>query len=174
MSNQRLLKKVEITSTVNSINIDDVFSEEYDKYIINMHSVTFSNGTYLHGRVIDTTGYSVNSSVYDYATGYCPSTGSVLTEERAQNVVEWESLGFGGAGSDYYMNIIMQITNPTDTTKYTFYESHCAGFRNTPAHYLWKSIGVFSQFDPIGGLELFPRTGTLTGGVFHVYGLARN
>ena len=174
MSNLRLLKKIVVSSSVNSVNLDNVFSEEYDKYIIKMNNVQTSSATYLHGRVIDFSGRSVGTGKYDYATGYCPSTGSAFTEERGVSEIEWESLGFQGAGADYYGSYDMTISNPADSTKYTFYQSHCVGIRNTPAIYLWKSVGVYKEFEPIGGLELFPRAGTLDGGVFHVYGIGRN
>ena len=174
MSNIRLLKKTIVSSSVNSVNLDNIFSEDFDKYIININNLHTSSATYLHGRVIDFSGRSANTAEYNYATLYSPSTSTSATEERGVNKTEWESLGYQGAGADYNGMYNITISNPADSTKYTFYQSHCVGVRSTPAVYLWKSVGMYSDFEAIGGLELFPRAGTLDGGVFHVYGVGRN
>ena len=170
MSNARLLEKVEVTSSVNSVNVLG-FTEEYDKYIVSLKNIETSNATYIHARVIDFADRSIPNGEYDYSTGYAPSSGSTWSFEGGTDKVEWESLGFQGSGSDYHGSITMQVFNPASSTSYTSYTSQCVGFRNSNIIYGWNSIGNFEALDPIKGIEFFPRAGTIDNAIIHVYGI---
>lgn len=170
MSRARLLKKVEVTSSVNSVNVL-AFTEEYDTYIVSLKNIELSSATYIHARVIDFADISIPNNKYDYFTEYGPSTGTTWTSESNTDAVEWESLSFQGAGSDYHGSITMHVFNPASSTSYTSYISQSVGFRNTPAVYGWNSIGNFEALDPIKGIEFFPRVGTIDNVIIHVYGI---
>ena len=172
MSNLRLINETEITSTINTLNITDVFTDDFDIYVIEGIDIAMTNngGDYLYGRVISS-GSEITSN-YDYASGYMPSSGTVLTEERLTSRTEWESLNFIGAGTDDIGNITMYIFNPTNSSAYTFYTLQGSSFR-TPStiNYMWKGIGVQKSTTSITGIQFSAKTGNMDSGKFRTYGL---
>ena len=173
MSNLRLINETEITSTINTLNITDVFTDDFNIYVIEGIDIAMTNngGTYLYGRVINSSGSEITSN-YDYASGYMPSSGTVLTEERLTSRTEWESLNFIGAGTDDIGNITMYIFNPTNSSAYTFYTLQGSSFR-TPStiNYMWKGIGVQKSTTSVTGIQFSAKTGNMDGGKFQIYGL---
>tara|TARA_A100001388_G_scaffold232025_1_gene184536 strand:- start:298 stop:831 length:534 start_codon:yes stop_codon:yes gene_type:complete len=173
MSNLRLINETEITSAINTLNITDIFTDDFDIYVIEGIDIAMTNGggDYLFGRVINSSGSEITSN-YDYASGYIPSSGSALTEERLTSRTEWESLNFIGAGTDDIGNITMYIFNPTNSSSYTFYLLQGSSFR-TPntINYMWKSIGVQKSTTSVTGIQFSAKTGNMDSGKFRTYGL---
>ena len=173
MSNLRYLNTTEISAAVNSVNITDIFTDDYDIYVIQGTGITMTNsgGDYLFSKVIDSGGTALASN-YSYASGYISSTGSSMAEERLDGRTEWESLNYIGAGTDDYGNITMYIYNPTNASSYTFYTLQGSSFR-TPSTiaYMWKSIGSHESATDITGIQFSAKTANMDGGKFTVYGL---
>ena len=173
MSNLRYISTTEITSAVNTLNISDVFTDDFDIYVIEGTGITMTNGggDYLYGRVINSSGSEITSN-YDYASQYLPSSTTTIAEERLTSRTEWESLNFIGAGTDDIGNITMYIFNPTNSSAYTFYTLQGSSFR-TPStiNYMWKGIGVQKSTTSITGIQFSAKTGNMDGGKFEIYGL---
>ena len=173
MSNLRYISTTEITSAVNTLNITDVFTDDFDIYVIEGIDIAMTNGggDYLFGRVINSSGSELTSN-YDYATGYIPSSSSTLTAETGSSKTEWESLNFIGAGTEDIGNITMYIFNPTNTSSFTFYSLQASSFR-TPStiNYMWRSVGAHESTASITGIQFSAKTGNMDSGKFKIYGL---
>jgi len=172
MSNLRLINETEITSTINTLNITDVFTDDFDIYVIEATDIAMTNGggDYLFGRVINSSGSEITSN-YDYASQYIPSSSGVA-EERLTSKTEWESISFIGNGTNDTGEMYMYIFNPTNSSSYTFYLSQTMSYRtSTPQSYTWRSIGVQKSTTSVTGIQFSAKTGNMDGGTFRTYGL---
>ena len=172
MSALRLINETEITTAVNTLNITDVFTDDFNIYFIKATDIAMANGggDYLFGRVINSSGSPINSD-YDYASQYVPSSTSVAVENLS-NRTEWESLSFIGNGANDTGEMTMYIFNPTNSSSYTFYISQTISYRvATPQSYTWKSIGVQKNTTSITGIQFSAKTGNMDSGKFTTYGL---
>jgi len=172
MSNLRLINETEVTTTINTLNITDVFTDDFDIYVIEATDIAMTNGggDYLFGRVINSSGSEITSN-YDYASLYLPSSTSTA-EEKLTNRTEWESLTFIGNGTNDTGEMTMYIFNPTNSSSYTFYLSQTSSFRTaTPQMYFWKSIGVNKNTISVTGIQFSAKTGNMDSGKFRTYGL---
>ncbi len=173
MSNLRYISTTEITSAVNTLNISDVFTDDFDIYVIEGTGITMTNGggDYLYGRVLNTSGSELTSD-YWYASGYLPSSSNTMAEEKSTSSTEWESLNYIGAGTNDLGNITMYIYNPTNSSAYTFYTLQGSSFR-TPStiNYMWKSIGMQKSYTSVTGIQFSAKTGNMDNGKFEIYGL---
>jgi len=172
MSNLRLINETEITSTINTLNITDVFTDDFDIYVIEGMDIAMTNGggDYLYGRVINSSGSEITSN-YDYASLYLPSSTS-SAEERLTSRTEWESISFIGNGTNDTGQITMYIFSPTNSSSYTFYISQTNSYRSaTPQMYLWKSVGVQKSIASVTGIQFSAKTGNMDNGKFRIYGL---
>tara|TARA_R100000231_G_scaffold4219_3_gene7245 strand:- start:7450 stop:7983 length:534 start_codon:yes stop_codon:yes gene_type:complete len=173
MSNLRLINSTEITSAVNSVNITDVFTDDFDIYKVVGVDIAMTNGggDYLYGRLINSSGNEITSD-YDYVSGYINSGGSTMTKEFGSNKTEWESLNYIGAGTNDIGSITMYIFNPTDPQSYTFYILQGSSFR-TPStiNYMWKGIGVLKNLGTIKGIQFSAKTGNMDSAKFRIYGI---
>lgn len=170
MSSLRLISETEITSTINTLNIYDVFTDDFDIYLIQGKEITMTSNDYLHGRVINSNNLEETSN-YSYASKYIPSSSSVA-EERLASRTEWESFSFIGNGTNDSGEIAMYVFNPTNAASYTFYISQATSFRtSTPQIYHWKSIGSHESATSITGIQFSAKTGNMDGGKFRIYGL---
>ena len=86
MSNLRLLNDTTITSGVSLVNIEDVFSADFDIYkiVINGMTTVGTTGTSPNFRYINSRGSVVSASNYDYAH-LIMRTDANFTEQRSTN-----------------------------------------------------------------------------------------
>ena len=170
MSNLRLINETEITSSVSSVDITDVFSADFDIYKIVTDEIS-TTGTATTGakiRLINSSGSVITASNYDYA--YLSMTdGSAFVEVRSTNnssVEEFFGLGYQSpqtAGSVTY------CFNPFSSSSYTFFvnQSTSGSLRVT------KNISVLKQTASMTGFQVFDSTGArpFDSGVIKTYGL---
>ena len=173
MSNLRLINETTTTAGVQTVNITDVFSSDFDIYKI-VGAVNLANNSTATGfnlRFINSSG-TVISTDYDYGqlamkgeAGF--GENSSTSETRLWNVFGALDDGGQSAGNVAY------IFNPYSSSSYTFclWQSSSKPSGNLR---VYKGIGVLHQTNSITGFqaELNESAGEFaSGGKIKVYGL---
>ena len=172
MSALRLIKQIEVTNGVSTVNIDNVFSADFDIYKITSHSVSSTASiSDVLVRLINSSGSAITSSVYDWA--YLRSQyGGTQSESRSTNNNHTRLYGVsydnpeGTSGMGY-------IFNPYSSSSYTFFtaQNHSI-WNNENSLEQRKYIAVNKSFVSCTGLQLYLVSGAFgTGTVFRIYGL---
>ena len=168
MSALRFIKE-QSASTVNSISITDIFSEDFDTYNIQYVGGNYSGGTSLDGRLINASGNIISDSNYDYARSMTRSdTGEY--DSYSANVSYFRS--FGEVGHTFAGNA--WIINPYDNSSYTFViNQNAGGLSGGSTFFGMKHTSVYTKFHRATGLNLFTdNTGATIDITVRVYGLA--
>jgi len=172
MSNLRLINETEITSSVSSVDITDVFSADFDIYkiVIPQMVTTGVASTDVAYRFINSSGSIISSSNYDWASlgllAYNPfqenkATGETYIRKLGQADQEPEGVG-----------IASYIFNPFSSSSYTFtlwQSSYSFGSGKGGT----KGIGVLKQTNSITGIQLYAvsQTRPFDEGIVRTYGL---
>ena len=158
MSNLRLINDTTITSGVSSVNIENVFSADFDIYkiVANGISTVGTTQTDPNFRFINSSGTIVTASNYDYGQLYLRSYASD-TEIRSSSdtdirLVVGDEDSFGGTA-------IIYVFNPTNISSYTFvlHQGSLAidlNNNNTVSFASNKGIGLLHEFTSITGFHL--------------------
>ena len=119
MSNLRLINETEITSSVSSVDITDVFSADFDiyKFTITGLETTGTTQTRLNLRYINSGGSVVSGSTYDYAT-YRLNSGSSFTEAKSTTATlqQYSQIDQNPEGAGF----VGYVFNPNNSSSYTF------------------------------------------------------
>jgi hypothetical protein len=174
VGNLELITSVTVSSGVTTVDVDNVFSANYDVYFVQFvgiyQSTNVSNG--IEGlRLIDNAGSVITASEYGYANLNMPS-GSAFAENR---FATRDFIFFGMYAdqlSDGQANASMYIFNPYNSSSFTFLISQANG-KNSSDFYGAKTIGVHQVAETIRGFQLYESDGTRTfgGGQINVYGV---
>ena len=166
MSNLRLLNETS-GSSVSSVQVRDVFTEDFNVYKI---AVLRNNATNGNGnlRYLNASGSVVTASNYDFASLYM-YTHTTHSESKLtnQNQIQDAFANWSEGGSVTY------IFNPyqTDTYSFNLTQSHGYAGTTTPATPM-RCIGVLKQQARMTGFEVIEGTGGTFGGVtVRTYGL---
>ena len=173
-TNLQFINKTEITGGVTTVNVDNVFSDNYDVYYCQVvgvfHDTNVSNG--IEGyRLIDSSGNVVTQNEYDSA-GLNLKTNTSFGETRLSNSGQLyaglytDQLSDGQASASFY------IINPYNSSSYTFMLSQAMG-ANSSGHWGSKFIAVHKSAETIRGFQLYESNGARTfgGGQINVYGV---
>jgi len=169
MSNLRLINETEITSSVSSVNVTDVFSADFDIYKIVTNGIEDTTNTpSLHIRFINSSGSVISASNYNYAYLNMPSD-TAFAEFRATNQSYIRGV-FGFSNATHSQGSVTYIFNPYLATSYTFglsqFGSYTTAFRSI------KNIGVLKQTASMTGFQVFDIDSTdFSEGVIKTYGL---
>ena len=173
MSNLRLINETEITSNVTTINITDVFSEDFDIYKIttkNLSATIGSSFAWNQLRLINSSGSILTSAVYDMAQLQCLDNAS-FGELKSTNQTSLQyfinySNTTGGEGGTFY------LFNPFSSSSYTFAIKQVSEWGNSGRHETYKGIGVFKNTSSCTGFNIFNVSGYNFGsGAIKTYGL---
>jgi len=169
MSNLRLINETEITSSVSSVDITDVFSADFDIYKIVTNGIEDTTDTpSLHIRFINSSGSVISASNYDYAYLNMRSEGS-FAENRGTNQSYIRGV-FSFSNATHSQGSVTYIFNPYLATSYTFglsqFSSYATAVRSI------KNIGVLKQTASMTGFQLFDIDNTdFSEGIIRTYGL---
>jgi len=173
VGNLEFIKSVEVTSSVSSIDVDNVFTNDYDVYFVTVveFATTGTLGTRLNLRYIDSSGTVESGSTYDYATLRLNS-GTSFTEAKSTTATYQQYSQIDQepevAALSFY------VFNPFDSSSYTFqtYQQASAtggGFLGI------KGIGVEHTAQSHRGFQILEvSTRPFNQGKISVYGLASN
>ncbi len=168
MSSLRLLNKTEITSSVSSVNVTDVFSADFDIYCYTITDLSSSsNATTTRTRFINSSGSVITSSDYDYAFLNMFSNQSFTepVSTTADNITGFVDT----TQNDLSAGVTTWIFNPFNSSTYTFGLSQTMSTQNLRAK---KAIGVLHQIASITGFQLYNTAGdNLDAGTIRTYGL---
>ena len=175
MSALRLINETEITSSVSSIDITDVFSADFDIYKIVTSNIQTAgaSGTSAVLRLIDNTGslvvYNLSyAGLYQYAA-LSMTEYTAFVEERstsATEVTEFYGVGFQSPQSS---GSVSYCFNPYQNDRYTFFinESSSGSLRTK------KQIAVLPQTTSITGFQVVASNSArpFDSGFIRTYGL---
>ena len=168
MSNLRLINETEITSSVSSVDITDVFSADFDIYCYTLTNFSSGgNATTVRTRFINSSGSAVTSSDYDYAflNMFAGSAFSEVRATTANNITGFTDT----VQNDLSASTTTWIFNPYNSSAYTFGLSQTMSGQNSRAK---KAIGVLHLANSITGFQLYITAGdNLDAGTIRTYGL---
>jgi hypothetical protein len=169
-TNLEFIKSVEVTSSVSSIDIDNVFTDKYDVYYISItgFGTVGTSQTRLYLRYIDSSGSVESSSTYDYAT-LRMGAGSAFTEAKTTtaNYQQFSQIDKSpeGAGLSFY------VFNPFDSSSYTFLTFQMASHYGS-TFLGTKGIGVEHTAQSYRGFQILEiSTRPFDKGTVSVYGV---
>ena len=175
-TNLQFIKSTTVSSGVTTVNVDNVFSADYDVYYCNIiglyHNLNVENG--VEGiRFIDSAGSVISAAEYDYAVLLMLASAAFTDTTRATGAnhinmpIITDQLSDSGGG-----NLGFYVFNPYDSSSYTFTTSQMAG-KNTSDFYGHKGIGVHKVAETIRGFQLYESNAARTfgGGQINVYGV---
>ena len=175
MSNLRLIKQTTTGSGVATINIEDVFSADFDIYKVTMHNtsydVTNTDVIAMKARFIDSGGSIISASNYDSANMHMKAE-TTKDEDKFQN----GAYSYSGAIIGNYENGggVHWIYNPFSSSAYTFMTFEGAGGYDSSSNKTrsQKGIGVLKQAASMTGINFYSSTATNTfTATINVYGL---
>jgi len=173
-TNLQFIKSTSITAGVTTVNVDNVFSDQYDVYYCQVvgvfHDTDVSNG--IEGiRLIDSSGSVITASEYDNATLVLKADTSFQEVNNTSNsymnmYLITDQLSDGSSSSSFY------IYNPYNSSSYTFMQYQSTG-ANSGSKWGGKGISVHKSAETIRGLQLYESNGARTfgGGTINVYGV---
>jgi len=173
MSNLRLINETSFTD-VSSVNIENVFSSDFDIYkmTLDIGSAT-SGGISVEHRLLNASGSVVTASNYDFANLKLNSNGSFTENDSAVNSNDIRGLGQVGSDVDTHSDgAVAYYFNPYSSSSYTFLTMQSSFFvDSTPDRYFgYKGIAVLKQTASMSGINIFS-TGVNYTGTARVYGL---
>tara|TARA_B000000532_G_scaffold231632_1_gene213728 strand:+ start:278 stop:805 length:528 start_codon:yes stop_codon:yes gene_type:complete len=170
----KLIDQTTISSAVDSVNIDNVFSSTYNLYKIvfqELRTASTSSPTYGNFRFIDNSGSVNSSTVYDYALQSL-KTDSNDGEVRSTGNTSWGEFFSTIDGSPQGSAGFAYIYNPYSTSTYkyctwqTVHEQSNSVTRSYRAAGVYRETGAQRGFQIVRGL-----TPQITGGIITTYGV---
>ena len=153
-TNLQFIKSETITSSISTLDIDNVFSDKYDTYAITTSGIctTSTTANYVHLRLLDSTGTVISANEYDRATTTLKSeTG--FGEDSSTNTSQVVYF-FGITDSEpESMGSVGYVYNPFDSSSYTFF-TYQNSARVSGVHRGFKGIGVHKSAESCRGFQL--------------------
>ena len=167
MSNLRLLNETLVTSTVSSVSLTNLFSENFDTYKMTL-VYDHSAGNVLRTQMINSAGSVVTDTNYDWST-YQLRAGGSFQHQRGQSDDEWRMSYEGTEG----WNVTTYFFNPFSSSKYTFYLTQSSGYYGGAGlgHLGIKGIGVLKQTASMTGLKFTGVGSSIDSLSCRIYGL---
>ena len=170
MSNLRLINETTVASgsAVSFIQINDVFSSDFDIYKIttDLNQVSGSAST-VSLRLVNASGSVITASNYDYANlrMFFASAFSELRGTNSSRALEVFGATYGAEPEQN--NVVTYIFNPYSSSSYTFTISQVVTETNRST----KGIAVLKQTASMTGFGLYSEGSTSQYGTIRTYGL---
>jgi len=172
MSALRLINETEITSSVSSVDVTNVFTADYDIYKIttNNFSTVGTTQTALDMRFLNASGSVITNSKYDYAYLNLRAN-TTFAEVRATNSSFIDNFFAVPDQSPEGASSVSYIFNPFSSSSYSFVLNQSS--RAEAGNYRsQKYIAVLKQERSMGGFRLFETfSRPFDEGVIRTYGL---
>lgn len=165
MSNIRLINETTFSS-VNTVNVTDVFSADFDIY-----KITYDDGgQYGFLRFINSSGSVMSDASYDTAR-HNLILNNTFTETRAVSDTNGiyaftESSSADGGGN------VLYVFNPFLSSSYTFVIAQTVDIQTGTNHRIARGIGVHKNASSMGGFQLNGNAGV--DGTLRTYGIRRD
>lgn len=167
------INQTTITSPVSTLDITNVFSEEYKIYKITATGITTAGSTtYAALKLINAAGSVLSDTSYTAAYLSC-KTNAGFGEAKNSGIAYWQEFfgdgdesPEGSAGANY-------IINPFSDASYTW-QTQNTFHSQGGIHRAYKGMGVYAQTTSCTGFHIMATelSQDLTGGVITTYGVA--
>lgn len=166
MSSQRLIKKTTVSSSVSTVNIDDVFSDDFLVYKIVTSDVVTDSSISLGIRFINSSG-SVISTGYQYSFLRMRTAGFNDVFDASATALD-EALGQNNSATG--SGVINYIYNPFLSNSPTF-SSMQGSFMSGTETRTYRYQGVLTAHTVNTGFQVFTSSGNITQAVIEVFGI---
>tara|TARA_R100000008_G_C3575921_1_gene165257 strand:- start:696 stop:1223 length:528 start_codon:yes stop_codon:yes gene_type:complete len=171
MSNLRLINETTVGTDVFSVNVEDVFSTDFDIYKVTIFGLERTQGstqTRIHMRYINNSGSVVTGSTYEYATyrlksdtSFTEANSTGTTYQQYGQIDEYPE----GAG------LVAYIFNPNNSSSYTFQLWQMMSAYNSVS-IAYKGIGFEQTEASYTGFQILEVSGReFSSGTIRTYGL---
>ena len=174
-TNLQFLNKTTITSGSQNVNVDNVFSDIYKVYVVQLIGIFMSTDVSndIEGiRFIDNSGSVVTGNEYAYG-GLALYSGGSFAEVRSTSDGKIRLFSVTDQSSDGQTGGTLYIFNPNDSSSYTYLTSSSYGFNTSDNLAGGKFIGVHKSAETIRGFQ-FHESNTARkfgGGTIVTYGV---
>jgi hypothetical protein len=171
VGNLEFITSETITSSISTLDIDNVFSDKYDVYCITTQGISTisTTPTNINGRFLDSTGTVISATEYDYAM-LVMRTDITFSEARATSADSIINLYGATDLAPETSGTVTYIFNPYDSSSYTFALSQ-VGAMNSAILRGRKLIGVHKSAETIRGIRLVFLNENVDSGTVSVYGV---
>jgi len=174
MSNLRLINQTTVSSSVSSINIENVFSADFDIYqiIANGFSTASTTATEVYLRYINAGGSVLNDD-YDFASWYMPAdTGysKIYSTNTGDDTKIHYAMGNADQAPDV-ANGILHIFNPFNSSAYTYNTGQQSSHYSNPRYLSTIGVGRLKQTNTITGFQFVFGQSPVSSGTIRTYGL---
>lgn len=150
-------------SSVNQIDVTDIFTDKYDVYQIHINDLVYDSPAYLYVRLLDSSN-SVITTNYTYAE-LLMDASQAWSERKSTSTSILLSAGYFGSGTSNNQASTLRIFNPFKSTSYTFATSQGWGHFGSRGNGD-KGIGILQTATSCAGI----RIATQTSGVYFTAG----
>ena len=177
MSNLRLINETTALGGTNSVNINNVFSADFDIYkitISNASSETQLDNNFINLILINNSGSIISSSNYDKAIQYFRGYANTALELKNENTDNMAAIYHDINSSNGNANATIYLFNPFSSSAYTFaiFQASGAAYISGQVPYMEKGFGVLKQTASMTGYTFINRNSlNIATGVFRTYGL---
>ena len=174
MSNLRLINDTTITSGVSSVNIENVFSADFDIYkiVANGISTVGTTQTDPNFRFINSSGSPISASNYEYGHLIMRADASYTQQLATGQAQLYRFFGESVDQEPEDGNAVSYIFNPFSSSSYSFaiYKSMVA---SATLKIAMQGIGVLEQTASMTGFQVIDSNGSrpFAGGQIKTYGL---
>jgi len=182
MSNLRLINETVINTPINTLQITDIFSSDFNTYCIEVVGISCESSLDNNSatiQLLDASGSTIFDTnqmfEYDFFRGF----DSTPLEIGGTGRDEFGLIYYDDDADNAFTNMTMWIFNPFDTDKYTFHISELSGVMRRPSDdhvaMFAKGMGVHQSQETITGLSFINRDSlNIATGTFRTYGLRRD
>tara|TARA_X000001388_G_C2173579_1_gene100755 strand:- start:14 stop:529 length:516 start_codon:yes stop_codon:yes gene_type:complete len=167
MSNLRLINETTVSSGVATVNIEDVFSADFDIYKIS-YTGTSASAVSVELRLINSSGSVITASNYNNAH-LSMTSHTAFAESRGTNQAFMDN--FFAINSNNDGSSVGYLFNPFSSSSYTFGIFQGDSHNTTPQLWSAKGISVLKQLSSCTGFQVFPNSANLNSAKIRTYGL---
>ena len=151
----QFINKTDITDGVVTVNVDNVFSSQYEVYQIFFegvfHNLDVSNG--IEGiRFIDNSGSVISDSEYAYAVKNMIVDAS-FSQTASTSDTTLQVVMIADQLTDGHASGVLTVYNPNDSSTFTFTQFQGMGNNSSQARGQ-KAVGVHQNSETIRGFQL--------------------
>jgi len=148
-SNLRLINQTTVSGSTSSVNMENVFSSDFDNYQIIIDNATSDvNSIDLRIRFIDTSGNVIDDSNYDQAWLRMRQSG--FNQNR---IVDQNHIFFGQLAGTLGAGITGYIFTPFKGDCYTWQQFQASGFSGSEDR-AFKGVAVLKEYTAISGYQI--------------------
>ena len=151
-TNLEFITSSEVTSSVTSYSLDNIFSADYDVYQIVLRNFKYVSGAnWINLRFLDSVGSVISTANYDGA-GLEMKAQTTFSSNQQTNSTSYFYCLY--TNNNVGQGAVLTIYNPYDSGSYTFITQQDSTFITSVANYGHKSIGGLKNAGTHRGINL--------------------